>query len=204
MMESGASAAEAPKAPSRKAMWAIIAVIVAIAVAASGTVWYLASAPQYAKFSLVALDFAYDQTANPDIHPLHHAKAGQPIWVVFSNEGTNDHEFLLYQNKDAALTSANAALALAQAHNPGWATDSDIANATLDEYDTLHDTWDNLTRYNDVDRDVAPDATTNLLFVINEPGTYFFVCHQVDHTTDPANWMVHQGDGMWGTLIVDP
>src|SRR6266540_4542761 len=78
MMEGGTSAAEAPKAPSRKAMWAIIAVIVAIAVAASGTVWYLASAPQYAKFSLVALDFAYDQTANPDIHPLHHAKAGSP------------------------------------------------------------------------------------------------------------------------------
>ena len=189
-------------------MWAIIAVIVIIAVAASGTLYYLGSQPQYSKFNLKTLDFAYDQTANPDQHPEHHVKVNLPIWIVMTNEGTNDHEFLLYQNKDDALKSAKAALAEALAHHPNATkpTAPDFADekqAALDEYDTLHDSWDNLTRYNNIDRDVAPDDSTDLLFVLHTTGTFFFVCHQVDTTTDPANWVIHQDHGMWGTLIVD-
>lgn len=202
-MEAGTSAGGAPKAAAgRKAMWAIVAVVVVIAVAASGTLYFLGSQPQFAKFTLVTLDYAYDQTTNPDVHPLHHAKVNQPIWVVMKNDGTNDHEFLLYANKDSALTSAKAALAVALAHHPNYATDDVEKQAALDEYDTLHDSWANLTRYNNIDRDVAPGDTTDLLFVVHEAGTYFFVCHQVDTTDVP--WMIHQEHQMWGTLIVDP
>lgn len=208
-MEEEKAPGAAPKAaPSRKAMWAIVAIIVAIAVAASGTVYFLASQPQYAKFTLVTLDFAYDQTTNPDVHPEHHAKVNQPVWVVMTNEGLNDHEFLLFKDKDTALVAANEDLAQALADHPNatkpnapdYATEK---QAALDEYDGLHDADARLVRYNDVDKDVAPDQTVDLIFVIHETGTYFFACHQVD-TTDPLNWMIHQAHGMWGKLIVDP
>jgi len=188
-------------APSGKKMWAIIAVVVVIAVVASGALYFLGSQPQYAKITLVTLDFGYNQIANPDLHPEYHVKAGKPIWIVMTNEGTNDHEFLLYTNKDAALISSKAALAQALRDNPTATTNDTAKQAALDEYNTLHDSWDNLTRYNNIDRDVAPNATTDLLFVIHEVGTYFFVCHQVD--TDAVPWKIHQEHGMWGTLVVE-
>lgn len=205
-MESGQASGVAPaaKAGAKRTLWVIVAIIVAIAVIASAMVFVVLPSlqPSVAKFNLVALDFGYDQTQNPDLHPLHHVKVNQPVWIVFSNDGTNVHEFLLFKDKDAALVAAKADLAIAISHHPNYQTNDTEKNATLDEYNTLHDADSALVRYNNIDRNVDPGNTTDLLFVIHEAGTYFFACHQVDTTT--STWIIHQEHGMWGTLIVDP
>ena|SRR2546422_4157253 len=199
-MEETTPSAAPPKARSgRKALWAVIAIIVAIAVVASTMVLVVLPSlqPSYAKFNLVALDFSYDRI---DFNPEHRAKVNQPVWVVFSNEGDSPHEFLLFANKDTALVAANEDLQLALSHHPTATSNDTEKQAALDEYNGLHDADSRLTRYNNIDRDVDPGNTTDLLFVIHEAGTYFYVCHQVDTTATP--WMIHQGHGMWGTLIV--
>lgn len=191
-------------AGSRRGLWIVVAIVVAIVAIASATIFWVLPAlqgPGYAKFTLVTLDFGYDQITNPDVHSEHRVKVNQPIWVVMRNDGENDHEFLLYANKDAALVSADYALSVALADHPDATTNATEKQAALDEYDTLHDGYANLTRYNNIDKDVVPGETVDLLFVIHVPGTYYFVCHQVDTTVTP--WMIHQAHGMWGTLIVE-
>src|SRR6266540_2704359 len=90
---------------SGKRLWVIVGVIILVAVLASATTFLVLPAlqgPPYAKFTLTTLDFAYDRI---DFNPEHHVKVNQPIWVVMTNEGDNDHEFLLYADKDSALVS---------------------------------------------------------------------------------------------------
>lgn len=204
---SGGAAAAAPK---RGALWIVIAIVVAVAITAA--VMDLAVFPTLQptgsndlKVHLMTFDVGYDRT---NFNPEWQVKAGQIVVVTMNNSGAMAHEFLLFSgDRTTVLNSAKAALALAQNNNPGWDTNSDIANATLDEYTTYHDSWTNLTRFgcNDptlgcVDHDVDPDATFLFWFVINTPGTYFFACHQVDITSIP--WAIHQDKGMWGTVVV--
>jgi uncharacterized cupredoxin-like copper-binding protein len=155
------------------------------------------------KFDLVAQDFAYDRIG---FNPSFTVDANKPIWFVFSNNGTNVHEFLLYRinqttTRDSILAYAYQDLAAAQADWPQWASNETQKNLTLDDYNTRHDGDDRLTRYNGVDRNVDPGATTDLVFVIREAGNYFFVCHQVDTSVMP--WKIHQDHGMWGLLTVN-
>ncbi|HYY47502.1 MAG TPA: hypothetical protein VFA17_02330 [Thermoplasmata archaeon] len=186
----------------------MIAIVVAVAVTAAVMDLVVApalqgpSATQPAFYHVTTFDVGYDQ---PGFNPQLTAKAGQRILIEMNNSGAMAHEFLLFSgDRTTILNSAKAALALAQRHNPGWDTNSDIANATLDEYTMWHDTWNNLSRVgcpdSCVDHDVDPGATSLFWFVINTPGTYFFACHQVDTTSIP--WKIHQDKGMWGTLVV--
>ena len=190
-------------------MWMIATIIVAILLIASVVVLGVLPAlqpkagPSYAKFNLVALDFAYDRIG---FNPAFSASVNQPIWFVFSNNGTNVHEFLLYRVVNSSsqadiLAYAYQDLAAAQADFPNWATNETQKNLTLDDYNTRHDGDLRLTRYNGIDRNVDPSATTDLVFVIRQAGNYFFVCHQVDTTVVP--WKIHQDHGMWGTLTVN-
>jgi len=144
----------------------------------------------------------YDQ---PGFNPSYTIKAGTIILIEMNNSGAMAHEFLLFSgDRTTILNSAKGALALAQANNPGWDTNSDIANATLDNYTAYHDSWNNLSRVgcpdSCVDHDVDPDGTSLFWFVVNTPGNYFFACHQVDTTSIP--WKVHQDKGMWGTITI--
>lgn len=184
-----------------KTLYAVIAIIVAIAVTASvATLLVLPSLqPPYAKFDVVALDFAFDKVGfNPELH----VKAHQIVWIVLSNQGTNPHEFLLFnKSRDFIQRATEEDLNKSLADHPNFATNDTAKAAALDEYDSLHDSDDRLVRYNDVDFDVQPGESRNVLFIIDVPGTYFFACHQVDTTTTP--WMVHQSKGMWGTLVVE-
>jgi len=206
-MNMEATQAPPTQPPKGRSIWMIATIIVAILLIASLSVFVVLPALQpkattvAGPFNLVALDFAYDRIG---FNPSFQARVNLPIWFVFSNNGTNVHEFLLYSAKTtsqaAVLAAAKEDLALAQSHHPNWATDPVEANLTLDEYNTLHDGDARLTRYNDVDRNVDPGATTDLVFVIRETGDYFFVCHQVDSTVIP--WKIHQDHGMWGTISV--
>jgi len=207
-MEESHPPTEGKKESSKgKTMWMVATIIVAILLIASVTVLAVLPAlnppaPSVAKFDLVAQDFAYDRIG---FNPSFTAKANHPIWFVFSNNGTNVHEFLLYRVLNASsqadiLNYAKEDLALAKSLHPNWATTD--KNATLDEYNSLHDGDPRLERYNGIDRNVDPGATTDLVFVIREAGDYFFVCHQVD--TDVTGWKIHQDHGMWGTLTVTP
>ena len=210
-MEAGSSSGEAMKAAPRKgALWIVIAIVVAVAVTAA--VMDLAVLPALQKpgsndfkVHLMTFDVGYDA---PGVNPEWKVNAGQLVVVTMNNSGAMAHEFLLFSgDRTAILNSAKYALALAQRNNPGWDTNSDIANATLDNYTEYHDSWKNLTRFGCddpllgcVDHDVDPDATFVFWFVINTPGTYFFACHQVDTTAIP--WKIHQDKGMWGTIVV--
>jgi uncharacterized cupredoxin-like copper-binding protein len=210
-METGPSAGEAIKAaPKRGALGIVIAIVIAVAATAAAMDLVVIPALQptqtsYVKFHITAFDVGYDQ---PGFNPRLGVKAGQLILIEMNNSGAMDHEFLLFSgSKDTILASAKAALAQAQANNPGWNSDPAIATAALDNYTEYHDSWANLTRYgcNDprlgcVDHDVGPDTSTLFWFVVNTPGTYFFACHQVDTTAIP--WQIHQEKGMWGTLVV--
>ena len=210
-MEAGSSSGEAMKAAPRKgALWIVIAIVVAVAVTAA--VMDLAVLPALQKpgsndfkVHLMTFDVGYDA---PGVNPEWKVNAGQLVVVTMNNSGAMAHEFLLFSgDRTTVLNSAKYALAKAQSNNPNWATNSDAANATLDNYTEYHDSWGNLTRFgcNDpllgcVDHDVDPDATFVIWFVINTPGTYFFAFHQVDTTAIP--WKMHQDNGMWGTIVV--
>ena len=226
MMEAGPSPGEAAKAAPRKgALSTVIAIVIAVAVTAA--VMDLAVLPLLqgpsktadAPFTVVTLDFAFDKVG---VNPQLEVKAGQTVVITLVNNGTNAHEFLLFnKNRDAVLTSAKAALAQAIAEHPEvrWTNltsdqHNDTVNATLDDYSSIHDTWDNLSRVfsagtdSPIDHNVDAGATVLFWFVINTPGTYFFACHMVDtndFSHDPATWVIHQGHpggGMWGTLVV--
>jgi uncharacterized cupredoxin-like copper-binding protein len=205
-MEAGSSSGTAPPAaPKKGALWAVIGIVVAIAVTAAVmdvVVFPMMQQPSQSVVTkhLMTFDVGYDA---PSFNPVWTVKAGQTIVVTMNNSGTMAHEFLLFDKPRATvLASAQYALALAESHNPGYATNESIGNATLDEYTSYHDSWTNLSRVgcpdSCVDHDVDPGNTFLFWFVINTPGTYFFACHQVD-TTD---WKIHQEKGMWGTLTV--
>jgi hypothetical protein len=226
MMEGGPSSAVASGvAPKRGALLIVIAIVIAVAITAA--VMDLAVFPALqtsqlgpAKFTVTALDFAFDKIG---VNPvLTGVKTGQVVLITLVNNGTNAHELLLF-NKDrtAVLTSAKAALAKAITMHPEvrWtnltaAQHDDAVNATLDDYSSIHDSWDNLTRVADaltgslIDHNVDAGATSLFWFVINTPGTYFFACHMVDTSDfsyDTATWVIHQAHtptGMWGTLEV--
>lgn len=201
-MEAGSSSdATAKAAPRKGALWIVIAIVVAVAVTAA--VMDLAVFPAlqptqtaYVRFHVTAVDVGYNKVG---FNPQLDVKAGQIVLIEMNNSGTMDHEFLLFnQDRATILARAKAALAIAERHNPGYATNEAIGNATVDEYNSLHDAWANLSRFMGVDRDVAPDHTTTFWFIISTPGTYFFACHQVDRT----DWKIHQDKGMWGTIVV--
>src|SRR2546428_13685410 len=214
MMEGGSSSGEAMTAAPRKgALWIVIAIVIAVAVTAA--VMDLAVLPllqpaitgcvnaqtSCVKIHVTPFDVGFDQ---PGFNPHYDIKAGTIILIEMNNSGAMAHEFLLFSgDQTTILNSAKAALARAQANNPGWdGTNSDIVNATLDNYTEYHDSWDNLSRVgcpdSCVDHDVDPDGTTLFWFVVNTPGKYFFACHQVDTTSIP--WKIHQDKGMWGTI----
>jgi uncharacterized cupredoxin-like copper-binding protein len=209
-MEESHPLAEGAKGASGGKMWMVATIIVAILLIASLTVFVVLpalnpppSTTKVFKFDLVAQDFAYDRIG---FNPSFTVNVNTPIWFVFSNNGTNVHEFLLYRinqttTRASVLADAYQDLAQAQAAHPNWASDPVEANLTLDDYNTLHDGDARLTRYNDIDRNVDPDATTDLVFVLHEAGNYFFVCHQVDTSVNP--WKIHQDHGMWGLLTVN-
>lgn len=211
MMETGPSSGAATAATPRKGtLWIVIAIVVAVAITAA--VMDLAIFPALApagsqdfKVHLMTFDVGYDR---PSFNPEWDVKAGQLIIVTMNNSGAQGHEFLLFSgDRTAILNSAKAALAQAQANNPGWQTNDTIAEATLANYSDIHDHWANLTRFgcNDpalgcVDHNVDSGATVVFWFVINTPGRYFFACHMADKTSVP--WKVHQDKGMWGTIVV--
>jgi len=201
-------------APRKGAVWIVIAIVIAVAVTAA--VMDLAILPALkpaqtgcvnaqtscVKIHVTTFDVGYDQ---PGFNPSYNIKAGTIILIEMNNSGAMAHEFLLFSgDRTTILNSAKAALARAQANNPGWNTNSDTANATLDNYTEYHDSWNNLSRVgcpdSCVDHDVDPDGTTLFWFVVNTPGTYFFACHQVDITSIP--WKIHQDKGMWGTITI--
>jgi len=214
-MEAGSSSGEAVKAAPRKgALWIVIAIVIAVAVTAA--VMDLAVLPllqpaqtgcvnartSCVKIHVTTFDVGYDQ---PGFNPSYTIKAGTIILIEMNNSGAMAHEFLLFSgDRTTILNSAKGALALAQANNPNWATNSDAANATLDNYTAYHDSWNNLSRVgcpdSCVDHDVDPDGTSLFWFVVNTPGNYFFACHQVDTTSIP--WKIHQDKGMWGTITI--
>src|SRR5438094_7403532 len=185
MMEAGSSSGEAMKAAPRKgALWIVIAIVIAVAVTAA--VMDLAVLPALQKpgsndfmIHLMTFDVGYDAVG---VNPEWKVNAGQLIVVTMNNSGAMAHEFLLFSgDRTAILNSAKYALALAQRNNPGWDTNSDIANATLDNYTDYHDSWKNLTRFGCddtllgcVDHDVDADATFVVSFVINTTDTYLY------------------------------
>src|SRR5207249_7234453 len=151
MMEAGSSSGEAMKAAPRKgALWIVIAIVVAVAVTAAVMDLEVLPALQKpgshdSKVHLMTFDVGYDA---PGVNPERKVNAGQLVVVTMNNSGAMAHEFLLFSgDRTAILNSAKYALALAQRNNPGWDTNSDIANATLDNYTEYHDSWKNLTRF---------------------------------------------------------
>ncbi len=207
-MESGpSSGGAAAAAPKRGALGIVIAIVVAVAVTAAVmdlAIFPMLQSPQSAPkpIHVTTFDVGYDQ---PGFHPDYKIKAGTIILIEMNNSGAMAHEFLLFSgDRTTILNSAKAALALAQANNPGWDTNPDTATAALDNYTAYHDSWTNLSRVgcpdSCVDHDVDPGATTLFWFVVNTPGNYFFACHQVD--TTGTTWQIHQDKGMWGTIEI--
>src|SRR5881296_2212358 len=147
MMEAGSSSGEAMKAAPRKgALWIVIAIVIAVAITAA--VMDLAVFPALQptgsndfKVHLMTFDVGYDRS---NYNPEWQVKAGQVVVVTMNNSGAMAHEFLLFSgDRTAILNSAKYALAKAQSNNPNWATNSDAANATLDNYTEYHDSWGN-------------------------------------------------------------
>ena len=220
-MEAGSSSGEALKAAPRKgALGIVIAIVIAVAVTAAVMDLVVVPALQPAQTGCVnaqtspsrvgsascvqihvtTFDVGYDQSG---FNPHYDIRAGTIILIEMNNSGAMAHEFLLFSgDQTAILTSAKAALALAQANYPNWNKDPDNATAALDNYTEYHDSWNNLSRVgcpdSCVDHDVDPDGTSLFWFVVNTPGNYFFACHQVDTTSIP--WKIHQDKGMWGTI----
>lgn len=182
-----------------RATYAIVGTIVAIAVVAVVVVGFvlpnLMGVPEEVQWDLVMVDYGFERA---DFQPTMTVVAGQRIVLTVSNEGTQEHEFMLLEDKDMGMMMMNNMIQTILANE----------NLTTDEqreamYETMHHDMDMAmddANGVSIEVEVEPDGSDTITFVIDEPGTYYFVCHNVGGTWPE----IHQAEGMWGTLIVEP
>lgn len=177
-----------------KQAYMVISVVLAIALVASVVVlgvlpMFQPARPQVQRIDIDMVDFAFGAI---DTNPEYRVSASVIVLVVLTNKGAAEHEFMLVTSKDTALTTMQN-LANQINNNASYTTTEEKMAAFMEAHEMME------MAYQGIEMDVEPGETVGLAFVIEDPGTYYIVCHEVEGT-----WpQLHQSVGMWGTLIVE-
>jgi uncharacterized cupredoxin-like copper-binding protein len=188
-------------------VYALIGTIVVIAAVGIATVFVVLPSMQeeVAEFELVLVDYGYNKAG---FGPTLTVKVGQLIRLRLSNEGTQTHEFMLVAEKDMSLMmmknmvgnileSMNLTAEEADLDAPEW-------QQALMMYNEMHEGMVDQMAVKDasgnpVQFELEPDESGIFEFRMDEPGTYWFVCHNAGGTFPE----IHQDRGMFGKLIVE-
>lgn len=174
-----------------KQAYMIISIVLAIGLIASvvvlGVVPRLGpGGAEVVRINMSATDFAFD----PDELTV---PAGTIILLVITNDGDAEHELMVVQDKAAVLTMMQN-LANQINNDANYTTVAEKMEAFHEAHEEMHD-----MAYQGIEVDVEPGETIGVSFVIEDPGTYYFVCHETE-----GSWpQLHQSLGMEGTLIVE-
>lgn len=168
----------------------IAAVIVAVGVGAYGLV---ALQPQIQEFTVETREFGFDGASGGTMR----MKAGETVRITLINVGGAEHEFMVVRDKDQFLSDLDKAI-------------KDLIAKGLDkeeieeaeEIETIHmmAVGQIMTGQDEEhDVDVEPRETRTFTLKIDEPGTYWYLCAELDATFPQT----HAHRGMFAQLIVE-
>ncbi|MFQ5871696.1 MAG: hypothetical protein ACE5II_00755 [Anaerolineae bacterium] len=174
-----------------KKVYTLVGVIVAIAVVGIATVFIALPALQQHvhEYDIVLVDYGYNKAG---FGPTLTTHAGHLTRIKLSNEGAETHELMIVQDKEMTLMMMKNMVQNIEG-NESLTTDEQ----KLAMYNMMHDDMD--MAFEGIEMELDPDESGVLEFTIDEPGTYWFVCHNAGGTWPE----IHQERGMFGKLIVE-
>ena len=175
----------------------LLAAVIAVAAVLVGTSAYLiASQPKVKEFKLELTEFGYN---GPTGGPILKVKAGETVRVTLVNNGAVDHEFRIVKNRDAFLSDVNKAMERLRTEG---VTEQDGVEKAAVFKEARRLTGLEIIKTSEGlewDADVKPGETNTAEFVIDTPGTYWYLCGELDATFP----MTHAHKNMSGQLIVE-
>ncbi len=175
----------------------IIAIVIAV-IAVGGLASYLTtSQPKAKEFKLEAQEFGYGSASGG---PKLTVKAGETVKVTLVNKGAVDHEFRIVKDKDAFLLDVDKAVQKLQAQG---IKDQDGVEKSQGFKDARRATGLKIIKAGgepDWDADVEKGESKTFEFSVDAPGTYYYVCGELDATFP----QVHAHRGMFAQIVVAP
>jgi len=175
----------------------VLGAVIVAAIAVGLGVYLATSQPRLKEFKIETREFGYN---GPSGGPTLTVKAGETVRITLVNKGAVDHEFRLVKDKDAFLSDVQKAVEKLQAQ--GIKDEEGVENApAFKEARRLQGMQ--LVQVGgelDWDVDVEPGETRTFELVITTPGTYWYVCGELDATFP----QIHAQRGMFAQIIVQP
>jgi len=174
----------------------VAAALVVVLVGGAGA-YLISSQPKAKEFKLELWDFGYNgQSGGPTLT----VKAGETVRVTLVAKGGVEHELRLVKDNNAFLSDVKNAVEKLQAQ--GLKEQAAVENAT-EFKESRRLTGMKIVNAGGVldwDIDVEVGGTKTVEFVIDRPGTYWYVCGELDATFP----LTHAHKGMIGQIIVEP
>ena len=171
------------------------AVVIVLAVAGISA-YLLTSQPKVKEFKLELLDYGYNGSSGG---PTLRVKAGDVVKVTLINKSERVHEFRLSSNMDKFLSDVDKVVANLQAQGLKTADQVDSAQAFKDARRLTGMKLVMVNNALDWDTDVDPGKTVTIQFSIDTPGTYWYLCGELDGTFPQT----HTHKSMFGQIIVE-
>jgi len=173
----------------------ILGAVIVVAVAVGLGVYLTISQPRVKEFKIETWDFGYN---GPSGGPALTVKAGETVSITLVNKGSVTHEFRLVKDKDAFLSDVQKAVEKLQAQGIKDQEGVEDAPAFKEARRLQGMKLVNVGGTLDWDVDVEQGETKTIELVITTPGTYWYVCGELDATFP----QIHAHRGMFGQIIV--
>ena len=177
-------------------MLAILVGVIAIGVIGVLVAYPVGSKPAMRELKIEAWDFGFN---GPSGGPVQRLKAGETVRITLVSKAGTDHQLMVIRDKDAFLLEVNKTI-------------SSLAAKGL-EQDDVEDATEYLSTLRagsvgklivdgkqDIGVKVKPEETKTFTLTIDQPGTYWYLCTELD-VTYPK---IHADRGMLGQVIVEP
>ncbi len=184
----------------------ILAVTFTVALIGAAAILYFVGffQPSIKEIELVMVDYGYNKAS---FAPTLTVKAGEVVVIRLKNNGAHPHEFMVVPNKDMALMMMKNLI--------NEIDQMDLSEEEkLELYEERHmEMMMNMDKMYDFEMEpsevsespgmimvtVLPGEELTIRIVINDPGSYWYLCQEADGT-----WpQIHQEKGMVGKLIVE-
>lgn len=147
------------------------------------------SGPMEKEYTIRMREFAFKLEGGE--FPLR-IKSGEPVKIKLINEGAVTHELMIVKDKDAVINMVHEIIEKLQAQ--GLKGDK-LIEAYEDEHEKMHSEMKDMI----ISVDVSPGTEKTVTFTIDEPGTYWAVCLEIEGSAPK----VHADLGMFAQIIVE-
>lgn len=141
---------------------------------------------------MVEYSFKRGQTTAPTLR----VKVGDIVRISLNNKGAVTHEFMLFENPNMVVKMMKDVIKELQAQNLP-------EDEAMEEYEKkmaeMEDSGQITVAFEGADADLQAGGSTTIEFTATRPGTFTFVCLEVDGTYPD----IHYDKGMHGQLIVE-